>query len=79
MGRRGVEAGEGEIRVQCALCRRWYRTIHYSHLKSRHRWSGPNAPQRYKEQFGVTFLWSTASRLKLGRSIVNYHDRNGRK
>jgi len=79
VGRRRVDGGEGEIRVQCALCRRWYRAIHYSHLKSRHGWSGPDAPQRYKERFGVTFLWFAASRFKLGRSIVRYHDRIGRK
>jgi len=79
VGRYRVDGGEGEIRVQCALCRRWYRAIHYSHLKSQHGWSGPDAPQRYKERFGVTFLWSAASRRKLGRSIVHYHDRIARK
>jgi hypothetical protein len=79
VGRYSVDGGKGEIRVQCALCRRWYRAIHYSHLKSRHGWSGPDAPQRYKERFGVTFLWSAAPRLKLGRSIVHHHDRIGRK
>ncbi len=72
-------AMEGQVRVQCELCRRSYRAITYHHLARRHGWVGQDSLKQYKEQFGVKFVWSAASRLKVGRSIVRHHDRIGRK
>lgn len=59
-----VRRTDGQTKVRCRLCGRWYEAVTYSHLLYIHR---IRKPQAYKDRFGLLKLTSVRVRRKIAK------------